>query len=307
MESFKQWMLNEMPANIRHLGNWDSKPFTPTPGMTQDERKKASGFKKWGWHYDDFRILTNPNGVEKINRKWLKVPEDVEMYLLRSQKAYKQQEVGEVQKEFLTSNLGLNVVQTPEEMKQPNDIYINPHAINIIYTNNAGVDRMPFTYWTAAHRLGHAIKRDRGYEEFFKILENELRMILKEIYGKDTRKNYGMLDPQSEALVREFIKSIGTMKSARDGTIRNFFEFGYELLAQWMTTGSIKFNPLPKSFGKFSKFGRPGTYASLNSNRGQISDEELVEYNEQLNTLANTLEYYAGVALSNAVGKIFVM
>lgn len=308
MEGFKQWMFSEMPVNIRHLGNWDHQRPLPIPGMTQDDKKRAAGFKKWGWHFDDFQILTNKNGIERMNRKWLKVPEDVEMYLLRSKTAYKQQEVGEVQEDFLERELGLRIVQSPQEMKMPNDIYINPHAINIIYTNNAGADRMPFTYWTAAHRLGHAIRRDRGYEEFFKTLEKELRLILKEIYGRETTKTYSVLDAQSDALMTEFIKAIGTMKSARDGTVRNVYEFGYELLAQWMTTGKIRFNPIPKSFGKRGTFGRPGTYTSMERyGRGPITDEAMTEYNEQLETLSQTLEYYAETALSNAVGKIFVM
>ncbi len=304
MESFKNWMLNEMPANIRHLGNWDTKPVTTTPGMTQDERKKASGFKRWGWHYDDYRILTNPNGIEKINRKWLKVPQDVEMYLLRSQKAYKQQEIGEVKEDFLINQLGLNVVKSPEEMKQPTDIYINPEAINIIYTNNSGTNRIPFTYWTAAHRLGHAIKNDRGYVEFFKTLQEELRMIIKGIYGKTLTTNYGRFDRQSSAIVLEFIKQIGTMRSAREGSVLTIYEFGYELLAQWMTTGVIKFNPLPKSFGKHGYFGRPGTHTRI---PGPGNNEEYEEYNEQLQNLSSTLEYYAQTALNNAIGKIFVM
>lgn len=304
MEGFKNWLFSEMPVNIRHLGNWNHQRPLPIPDMNQDEKKKASNFKRWGWNYDDFSILTNQNGVKKISRKWLKVPEDVEMYLLRSKTAFKQQEIGEVQPNFLKTNLGLNIVQSPEQLKSPNDIYINPHAINIVYTNNTGADRMPFTYWTAAHRLGHAIKFDRGYEEFFKVLEKELRLILKEIYNKNTQKTYGVLDLQSQNIITDFIKAIGTMKSARDGTVRNVYEFGYELLAQWMTTGKIKFNSIPHSFGK----SRRGTYTSLiNQYRDEITDEELIEYNEQLNTLARTLEYYAGVALSNAVGKIFVM
>jgi hypothetical protein len=304
MESFKKWLFSEMPANIRHLGNWDSKPVDATPGMTQDERKKASGFKKWGWNYDDFRILTNKNGVEKINRKWLKVPEDVEMYLLRSKTAYKQQEVGMVDETYLINQLGLNVVHSPEEMKQPTDIYINPHALNIIYTNNSSADRVPFTYWTAAHRLGHAIKNDRGYVEFVKVLQKELSNLIQEFYGKNLTFSYGFPDRQSNAVITDFIKHVGTMKSARDGTINRFGEFGYELLAQWMTTGSIKFNPLPRSFGKRGVFGKTGTYTNVT---GKHNDDEYEEYNEQLMNLSSTLEYYAGVALMNAVGKIFVM
>lgn len=308
MDGFKHWLLNEMPANIRHLGNWDHQRPLPFPGMTQDDKKKASGFKKWGWHYDDFQILTSKGGVEKMNRKWLKVPEDVEMYLLRNNSAYKHQEVGEVSTDFVQDQLGLRVVNSPEEMKLPTDIYINPHAINLIYTNNAGADRMPFTYWTAAHRLGHAIKNDRGYEEFFKTLDKELRQLIKDVYGKTLTKNYSVYEPQSDKIITDFIKVIGTMKSARDGTVRNIYEFGYELLAQFMTTGKIRFNKIPVSFGKRGTFGRPGSYTSIPGyGRIQSIDEELEEHNEVLDGIASTCEYYAGVALSNAVGKIFVM
>lgn len=309
MEGFKHWLFSEMPANIRHLGNWEKQPTLPIPGLDQEDKKKATNFKRYGWHWDDFSILTSKGGIEKLNRKWLKVPQQVEMYLLRNKTAYKQQEIGAVSETQLKLTLGLNVVGSPQEMKGPMDIYINPDAINIIYTNNLGADRMPFTYWTAAHRLGHAIKGDYGYNEFIKLLETEIASIIKEVYGKTMTRQYRVFDRDSDQIVTEFIKQIGTMKSARDGTVRNIYEFGYELLAQYMLSGKIKFNKIPTSFGKRGTFGRRGTYTGMPAygTRGGPGEAEVEDYNEMLWSLARGLEYYAEQALDNVVGKIFVM
>jgi hypothetical protein len=310
MEGFKNWVLNEMPANIRHLGQWDRQQTIPG-FMDQAQQKKAARFKDWGWKWDDFNLLTNQAAVQKITRKWAKVKEDINFYVLRSPAAGKRVEVGQVDDSFLTRNLGLNVVTSPQEMKSPRDIYIDPHAINIIYTNNTGGERVPFTAWIAAHRLSHALgrrgKEDRGWQEFENTLHNELRQLMSEVYGRKLKKDYSRFDPESEKLLHAFATAIGTMKSAREGNMRNLDEFAHELMAQYIIEGRIRFNPLPKNFGKPGTFGRTGTQTYMRNMGTPAHDEEYTEYNAQLEGIAYTLEYYAENALGNAVGRIFVM
>src|SRR5690606_27691325 len=47
---------------------------------------------------------------------------------------------------------------------------------------------------------------------------------------------------------RKFLQALGTFKSAREGNLREYFEFHYEMFAQYLLQGEIKFNPLPRSF-----------------------------------------------------------
>jgi hypothetical protein len=92
------------------------------------------------------------------------------------------------------------------------------------------------------------------------------------------------------------------MKSARDGELRTEFEFVYELLAQYIVTGHITFNPLPKRFkhGK-AAWGRfPMEYF-----RGTENDLENANYT--LTTMAEQLESEFDNLLHACVGHIYVM
>jgi hypothetical protein len=162
-----------------------------------------------------------------------------------------------------------------------------------------------------AHRFGHTVSRyDRsGFrgrqmldftdarEEIFRVMSS----ILNDGYGKklpDTERKWNYGNNDDKTLVA-FYQAIGTMRSARMGKIRNEFEFTLELLAQYMLTGRIKFNPIPRHFSK----GRSnGVYGSFN---GPESDIEY--YNGMLEDLADTLKEMFLNLLHSCVGKVFVM
>lgn len=281
--NFKNWILNEMPiSKFQLLGQWEP------------NAKRAYGYSK-----SDVGILQNPKAVNKIHKLWSNSKQDFEFYFLRSAKAYKQIEVGEV---------------TPEWVKQNLEIDIQPKedAINIIFTQNTGAEKISLTAWTIAHRLGHAIRRNKEFDIYFlKEIEKDFKEILRSVYQRGQllgqRANYGYSDPSSnqEKDLRSLAYAVGTMKSVRERNLRNFYEFPYELTAQYIITGKIKFNPLPKGLivKKRMAWGKPNDQISYS----KLSDEEIKEWNEILDGHSQKYEHYLDTIFDGLVGRIFVM
>lgn len=91
------------------------------------------------------------------------------------------------------------------------------------------------------------------------------------------------------------------MKSAREGKIRNWYEFGYELLAQYMVTGKVKLNPLPTALvTRVKNWGHKDTVAV----RDQSSYDD---HMESLDMYERDIESMLDDALSSAIGRVFVM
>lgn len=284
--NFKEWLLNEMPiSKFQLMGQWGP------------DAKRAYGYSK-----QDTGILQSPAAVNKIHKHWSNTHNEFDFYFLRSNKARKQVEVGAV---------------TPEWVKQNLEVDIQPRedAITVIFTQNTGAEKIPMTAWTIAHRLGHAIRRDKNFETYFaNELTKDFRELLKEIYGIDRRQqSYGGSDygygynprQDDEKQLRALAHAVGTMRSARQGNLRNFFEFTYELVAQWIITGRIKFNPIPRSLvlRKRMAWGRPS-----NDTRGSRLDKMAhEEWDEMLQGYADKYEHYLDSVFSGLVGKMYVM
>jgi len=141
---FKQW-LSEMPiVNLQRIGDWE-----PDKNPTDAHQRRRVPRK--GYYNDDFGILTSDAAVEKIKRKWAKCEQPFNAFFLRSKEGAKIREEGLVDVDYLA-----NVLKLPQEQIQQIN---NPNAINIVYTNNIGAERMPMNWWTMAHRVGHALNR----------------------------------------------------------------------------------------------------------------------------------------------------
>lgn len=85
------------------------------------------------------------------------------------------------------------------------------------------------------------------------------------------------------------------LKFVRDKNIRNWFEILNELIAQYLTTGKIKFNKPPKSFG-----GRAiGNF--------HIYDDKYQDLIQHVDMLSRDMEYMIDDVLSSSLGKIFIM
>jgi len=154
---------------------------------------------------------------------------------------------------------------------------------------------MPMTAWLMAHRLGHAIrKKNNTWDHFTSEVERD--------FGRISTEAYHMGEVSYEALLT-LANAVGTMRSARMGNLRNFYEFNYELLAQRLLTGHIKFNPLPRCI-------RPDRRMAWGNPIGRqycADPEELREWDYVLEGYVDQYEYILDHVMESLVGKMYVM
>lgn len=266
--SFKQWFyLNEMPiTNWQTIGNWGPKD------------------KKYGFGGKDIGILTNAKGVDKIHRSWSNTIYDFELYFVRQSGAKKYLQHGEASKEFVKSAFDL-------------DINPKPDSISVIYTNNIGDNKVPMTGWILAHRLAHSISNQFLFEQLFKLILRDIKEILLEVYGILIENMFSYRDKR----LLSFCKAIGTMKSARDMNIDSFYEFVFELISQWIITGHVKFNPLPRKIATFAAYGRKDHYAS------RLVSDDFEIWAENLDMNSRTYAHMIEDLFGGLLNKIFIM
>mgnify|MGYP000019279730 CR=1 FL=1 len=286
--NFKQF-ITEMPISKFQLqGQWGP------------NAKRAYGYNR-----QDIGILQNQNAVDKIHKSWANSKNNFDFYFLRSKDAYRQVEVGEVTPEWVKEKLKVDIQPTEDH-------------ITVIFTNNTGDEKIPMTAWMMAHRLGHAIRRDTIFDQYFsQEIQKDFKQLLEKIYGIKSPTGYssfGYGDGQyqrqrqiqlsSENGLKGLAQAVGTMRSARQGNLRNFNEFAYELVAQYIITGKIKFNPLPPSFvtKKQMAWGRPNDQMAR-----ATPHEDLEEWNEQLQGYADKYEHYLDSVFMGLEGKMYVM
>jgi hypothetical protein len=252
--------------------------------------------RKYGYGAQDTGILENPKAVEKIHRHWQNSKHNFDFYFLRSYSGMKHREVGSVTPEWVKNNLGINI--EPKE-----------DSITVIFTTNTGTEKIAMTAWALAHRLGHAIKRDSVFEKYFsKEIERDFFEILKYVYEINPSSydnNYthaGLVD--TDKAMKSLFSSIGKMKSARENKLVSRYEFVYELVAQYIITGKITFNDLPKSLilTRQMAWGKPN-YRTKN----YTDETAYIEYNEMLHNNALKYEHYLDTVFNGLEGKIFVM
>lgn len=250
----------------------------------------------------DRKLLTSPKGVEKIKRQWEKTPFDFDIYLVNDPRVNKSEfrEVGLVDMDFVRDKMQL----TPEEVPEPND-----NTITIIYTSNTGAERYMASGWILAHRLGHALARGKGsiaehWQELITHLRKRVADVLKEVYGIDVySKRFDFVGERNREKILKYVaQQLGTMKSARENKMRSWYEFAYEMLAQYLLTGSIKLNPLPRSILiGFGPYGRKETRSS----RDEPAREDINE--NELTAIAAEIQSDMEMILGAAVGSVFVM
>jgi hypothetical protein len=282
MGDFKNFLLNEMPISAFNLsGKWG-----------------ADAKRYYGYNKQDLGILENPKAVEKIHKLWSNTKYDFDFYFLRSRAGSQHSEVGRVQLDWIKTNLKMDI--TPRE-----------DSITIIFTNNKGSEKIPMTAWAIAHRLGHAIRKENIFEEYFrKQVNKDFNEILKYVYGLDPwnrnnyQQNHFLPYNNEDKYKKALFSAVGTMKSARENNLRNSNEFIYELVAQYIVTGHVKFNDLPEKLilDRKMAWGRPNY-----SIRNTVDKEAYVEYNAQMHNNAETYEHYLDSVFGSLVNKIFVM
>jgi len=95
------------------------------------------------------------------------------------------------------------------------------------------------------------------------------------------------------------------MKSAKSGNLTNFGEFQHELVAQYITTGSIKFNPLPNRLMVQKRYAWGRDVSSYV--RAKLSDEDMQDANDYVKHMAEQYFYNISDIMDSLVGYMFVM
>lgn len=229
----------------------------------------------------DRALIDNPANVQKTLDFYKNIDIDFDFYFVNKKGLSKFQQRGKVNWDFLVSKEGLGL-----EREQVSGI--DSDRITVFFVGNSADEKQTMTAWNSAHRFGHAIRREYGFEQLTNWLEKEFNDLLK---CYNIRNN-------EEKVKASIFNQIGTMRSARLGKIDRYFEFYYELFAQYLNSGKIKLNRLPEKIKiGFEAYGRPKF--------ARTSDIEHV--NDIIEGIENTFGYYADDALGSVVGDIFVM
>lgn len=259
---------------------------------------KAHGFRD----PRDRKMIQSDKYKDIVYKKFKNLEHDVNFFFVNTPKANRYTEEGAVDHNWVKTNLGDDIAGALS------DSY-DEDAIHVIFTNNKGDARVPMTPWIIAHRIGHALARPQsgfqrgrqftGYDQLVDMVDEMTYYILDEVYGftkKPKTHSFGDRGQrQNQLMFRSFWHAIGTFKSARDRNLRDYFEVYNELIAQYMITGKIKLNELPKSF----KHGRHGQVS--------VIDKEAYEELKDLDRYAYSIELHCDWLLSEALGRILVM
>jgi len=233
MKSFEEYFMTEMAlTDFKKIGKWN-------------DPKNRHGYDK-----QSVAILNSDAGVKKIQDKFNNINiADFNLYFVKKPNASKARELGKVSEESLKDYTG---VEIGKDIPVPSE-----DSITVVFTNNAASEKVPLTYWTIAHRIGHAFDATerRNYRSgnyratFMNRLDKLLDNILKECYNYNISKySYNReLIFASRPEIRNFFESIGKFRSARMKKLFRSSEFIYECFAQYLlSNGNLTFNDFPK-------------------------------------------------------------
>lgn len=286
-KTFAQFLQEAPLGDYETVGNFD----------------KNSSFR----HETDRKLVTSPKMQDKLRQKFENTHYTYNMYFVNSPAANRHTEVGLVDMDWVREELGDDVADRVEPH------YQEDYAVNVIFTNNKGSERIAMTPWIIAHRIAHAMARyDNKWNggnmqrQFYNYTLAEEQLIeqfsdiMKYGYGRTIPRNpRGIMNNRdAQLMMKHFFHNVCTFRSARSGKIRDWFEVLHELFAQHVTTKEgVKFNTLPESF----KAGR-GNVVRTEKDDGEWSDT-----NDMLNSLANAMGYYFDEMMGEAEKGILVM
>lgn len=184
---------------------------------------------KYGFDNKDIGILTSQKANAKIRRAFEKCDHNFNFYFARVKHGKSLLMHGEMSDENVRQNFDLPNYESDQD------------AINIVFTQNLALDRVPMTAWTIAHRIGHLFYKVRTLEYMTKAFDINFNKITTN-YSVET-SYFGTRDYQKCG----FANTIGTMRSARMNKITRSGEFTCECIAQSIITGKVKFKPLGRS------------------------------------------------------------
>jgi hypothetical protein len=239
-------------------------------------------FTKPGSFQQDDLSLTTPKRQAKIRRVLAKAPILIDLHFVNMPHAFDASDLQYHIKYNAQQQMGY---MTPEQLAERwyVDIVPRPDALNLVYLQNEGDDRVPMTPWIIAHRLGHLFYHtnqlmvDRLMKQFLSTLEKSA-----DKYNVEGKRWHNPSWP-------DLAKVFGTTRACREGLMvqGRIMEWFYDCFAQMCVMDDIKFNKAPETIGKFLG----------NDPRGV--DREFANLHENLLIGFDNL-------LNGAVGKIMV-
>lgn len=254
----------------------------------------------------DRMLIQHPRSIEMVRKKFGNTEHTFHFYFVNSPAGNKVTEEGLVKIEWVKERLGDEVFQAVSKN-------MGDDAINVVFTNNKGAERKNMSAWIMAHRIGHALARENGSRRAYAYKECSDHLISQfaacmQYYGNEdfpdredrlTRTGYDEHSAQksrrNQLTLLAFFYEVGGFKSARDRNIRDWFEVLNELIAQYLTTGKIKFRPAPRTFGQKGPKGF----------NHYTKDTEDVD--EILGSLGRDMEYYIDNMLGSVANNVLVM
>ena len=257
-------LIKEVPiSDIQPMGN-------PDPEIDQDYADPDEGtFKAWSepekrdWLSPSSKAQKWRSGVVK---SWSKTKNNYIIIPVFGEDAYNYENIekgitpiDEIKSDFEEGYKFLHQLEILEDGQRT-----KKHADKTIvfFLGNAAEDWVRASGWMLLHRLGHASRTTHKPEmKVNPAYSHALTLMFESL--QDTFGNYGLdfwlkHDDNIEAKVpsgrgvgREWAKyalqKIMTMRSARAGKLRDMYEALYEMWAQYLNTGGVKFQ-VPKTF-----------------------------------------------------------
>jgi hypothetical protein len=288
IDLLKHTRVDEAPlGDYQTIGDWG-------------DQEKARSFAQ----QSDRRIIQHPATLRRAHKLFGRTEHVLNLYFVNQPGLRKFSETGFMEPADIAQAMPN---AWPEIEARGKDGVDHENGINVIFVSNTGANRMNMTPWIMTHRIGHALqaserggnrRRNSGpWSEYEVDAADFFSVILEEVYDWHIN-NRDFWFGGNDKLLAKFFEGIGGMRSARKGQLGGRpYEFLYEMFAQFVTTGQLKFRDCPKSFGM------------RNGRSYRIQDEDTAEmWNRDLNGgVGDHLSGRIDNTLYAAEGKFLVM
>jgi len=260
----------------------------------------------------DVKALNDPGVLKKIERRFLKVPQKINLYFWTSEGHPNTEETRGPGNLLLgvvrPRNLGLHI--GPDAARRVLRMPDQKQSITIVIANNLATDvgfvslRSP---WMVAHRIAHVLLMTTQGGKISGMFREFLEETLKQYHLDAEAHPEALKDFASpwyrNTYVRAICHVLGTTRAARDGNLNNPGEFLVEAVTQYMLLGRTVFNAnLPSEL----PWGRPNESGEYHYDDA-VLEGSVQELNRSVKLFEKIINHELGHLMESSVGKIMVM